>query len=89
MRRGPSTARPPWPPLAILPAYGAQCYGDIGFQSLTCGLILGVAMAVAGKVCAWADARCDRPRAGARRPVAHPVGRPLADAVASRGDGER
>ena len=41
----PSIARRPWPPLCILPAYGAQCYGDIGFQSLTCGLIFGVAMA--------------------------------------------
>ena len=36
--------------LGILPAYGVQCYGDIGFQSLTCGLLLGVAMAVAGRV---------------------------------------
>jgi hypothetical protein len=36
--------------LSILPAYGAHCYGDVGFQSLTCGLILGVAMAAAGKV---------------------------------------
>jgi hypothetical protein len=42
--------------VCILPAYGAQCYGDIGLQSLTCGLILGVAMAVAGKVSAWAGA---------------------------------
>jgi O-antigen ligase len=40
--------------VGILPAYGAQCYGDIGFQSFTCGLVLGVAMAVAGKVAAWA-----------------------------------
>jgi hypothetical protein len=40
--------------VCILPAYGAQCYGDIGFQSFTCGLILGVSMAVAGKVAAWA-----------------------------------
>jgi hypothetical protein len=42
--------------LSILPAYGAQCYGDIGFQSLTGGLILGATMAVAGKVCGWAIA---------------------------------
>jgi O-antigen ligase/polysaccharide polymerase Wzy-like membrane protein len=39
--------------VGILPAYGAQCYGDIGFQSFTCGLLLGVAMGVAGKVAAW------------------------------------
>jgi len=41
--------------LCILPAYGAQCYGDIGFESLTGGLILGVAIAVAGKTAAWAE----------------------------------
>jgi hypothetical protein len=40
--------------LCILPAYGAQCYGDLGFQSLTGGLILGIALAVAGKVSVWA-----------------------------------
>jgi hypothetical protein len=42
--------------VCILPAYGVQCFGDIGFQSLTGGLILGVAMAAAGKVSAWAAA---------------------------------
>src|SRR5258706_8949658 len=41
--------------LCILPAYGAQCYGDIGFQSLTGGLILGVTIAAAGELCAWAE----------------------------------
>jgi hypothetical protein len=41
--------------VCILPAYGAQCYGDIGFQSFTGALILGVAVGVAGKVSAWAD----------------------------------
>ena len=52
--------------LGILPAYGVQCYGDLGFQSLTCALILGVALAVAGKVSrltppggAAGDARAD------------------------------
>jgi hypothetical protein len=40
--------------VCILPAYGVQCYGDIGFQSLTCGLILGVALAAAGKSAAFA-----------------------------------
>lgn len=43
--------------LCILPAYGVQCYGDIGFQSLTCSLILGAALAAAGKVAVWTDAR--------------------------------
>jgi hypothetical protein len=42
--------------VAILPAYGAQCYGDIGFQSFAGGLILGAALGVAGKVSAWAEA---------------------------------
>jgi O-antigen ligase len=53
--------------LCILPAYAAQCYGDIGFQSLTCALIVGVAMGVAGKVSAWAGALPE----GARRSAAH------------------
>jgi uncharacterized membrane protein YfcA len=58
--------------VCILPAYAAQCYGDLGFQSLTCGLILGVAMATGAKVSAWAtalgkDAKGTRPRA--RPPV--------------------
>jgi len=44
--------------VCILPAYGVQCFGDIGLQSLTAGLILGVAIAVAGKV----------PVSGLRRP---------------------
>ena len=40
--------------LCILPAYSVQCFGDIGFQSLTCGLILGAALAVAARVSVWA-----------------------------------
>jgi len=48
--------------LCILPAYSAQCYGDVGFQSLTGSLILGVALGVAGKVAAWAAP----PRRGVR-----------------------
>jgi hypothetical protein len=46
--------------ICILPAYGAQCYGDIGFQSLTGGLILAVAMGAAGKVSAWTAVRPER-----------------------------
>jgi uncharacterized membrane protein YfcA len=42
--------------LCMLPAYGVQCYGDIGFQSFTGSLLLGVAMASSGKLAAWADA---------------------------------
>jgi O-antigen ligase/polysaccharide polymerase Wzy-like membrane protein len=62
--------------VGVLPAYGAQCYGDIGLQSLTCGLILGVALAVAGKVSALA-AVPDAPRRTPRRPRApQPVAPP-------------
>jgi hypothetical protein len=50
--------------LCVLPAYGAQCYGDIGFQSLTGGLILGVAMAAAGKTAAWAGSLPEAARRG-------------------------
>jgi hypothetical protein len=46
--------------LCILPAYGAQCYGDIGFQSQTGNLILSVALATAAKVSAWAAASRER-----------------------------
>ena len=37
-------------------AYSVHCYGDIGFQSFPCGLILGAALATAGKVAAWSEA---------------------------------
>ncbi len=40
--------------LCLLPAYGVQCYGDIGFQSMTCGVLLGIAMGVSGKLAVWA-----------------------------------
>lgn len=53
--------------LCILPAYGVQCYGDIGFQSLTCNLILAVALAAGGKAAAWAVAQPDAGKAGSRR----------------------
>ena len=42
--------------VCVLPAYGAQCVGDVGFQSLTGSLIRGVAMGVAAKVAAWVAA---------------------------------
>jgi hypothetical protein len=48
--------------LCILPAYGAQCYGDLGFQSMTCNLLLAVAMATAAKVSTRAPARARRER---------------------------
>jgi hypothetical protein len=58
--------------LCILPAYGAHCYGDIGLQSLTAGLVLGVAMAVAGKTGAWAETLSEGARRGPRRPRSSP-----------------
>jgi hypothetical protein len=48
--------------VCFLPAYGVQCYGDIGFQSFTGSLLLGVAMASAGKLAAWAEASAAGPR---------------------------
>ena len=48
--------------LGILPAYGVQCFGDLGFQSLTCALILAVAMAVAGKAAVLGAPRPRRAR---------------------------
>jgi O-Antigen ligase len=53
--------------LCILAAYGAQCYGDIGFQALTCNLILGVALAVGAKVAAWSGASPEVGQRGGRR----------------------
>jgi hypothetical protein len=56
--------------LCILAAYGAQCYGDIGFQALTCDLILGVALAVGAKVAAWNGASAEVGRRSGRRATA-------------------
>jgi hypothetical protein len=54
--------------VAILPAYSVQCFGDIGFQSFSCGLVLAAAIAVAGKTSAWASVSAAAARtAGAGR----------------------
>ena len=37
----------------VLPVYAAQCFGDVGLQSLTSVLVLGLAMAVAGRTQVW------------------------------------
>jgi hypothetical protein len=51
------------------PAYGAQCYGDLGFQSLTGGPHPRRRAGVAGKVSAWAAAPRGRgPARGAAGP---------------------
>lgn len=46
--------------LCFLPAYGVQCYGDIGFQGFTCALLLGVAAGTAGKLAVWAAGSAKR-----------------------------
>lgn len=46
--------------VCILPAFAAQCYGDIGLQQVSCTLILSTAMAVAGTVSAWGEASSKR-----------------------------
>jgi hypothetical protein len=59
-----------------LAVYGAHCYGDIGLQSFEGALILGAALATAGKVAAWSSAvPVPKPvttRAGVGRPVPKP-----------------
>jgi hypothetical protein len=42
--------------LCYLPAWAMQAYGDIGFQSLTGGLLLAIAFAAANRVAAWSGA---------------------------------
>lgn len=75
--------------LCILPAYAAQCYGDIGFQSLTCGLILGVAMGVAGKASALAGALPEGMRTSAARMGAPAVAAPGGAFAAAHPDDRR
>ena len=48
--------------LGFLPAYGAQCYGDIGFQGFTCALLIGCAAGVSGKLSVWAASARRRAR---------------------------
>jgi hypothetical protein len=42
--------------LCYLPAWGEQAFGDIGFQSLTGGLLLAIAVASSSRVAAWTGA---------------------------------
>jgi hypothetical protein len=60
--RGPVERAAAMSAVCILPAYAAQCYGDIGFQSFTGGLILGVALGAAGRLAAWSEAGLNRIR---------------------------
>jgi hypothetical protein len=50
----------------LLPAFSVHCFGDIGFQSFPGGLILGVTLATAGKLAAWAAVPASAARAAAR-----------------------
>jgi O-antigen ligase/polysaccharide polymerase Wzy-like membrane protein len=69
--RGPAERAGAMTAAALLPAYGVQCYGDIGFQSVTCGLLLGIAMGVAATTSVWATRPVPAavPRPEPRRPV--------------------
>jgi hypothetical protein len=74
----------------ILAAYSVHTYGDIGFQSFPCCLILGVALAIAGKVAAWSKtpALAKAARAPANDPHKARSGLPTAPAaVATRVQG--
>jgi hypothetical protein len=48
--------------LCMLPAYSIQCFGDIGFQGLTCALLLGVAIGSAAKLSVWGELLARRRR---------------------------
>ena len=61
--------------LCSLGVYSAHCYGDIGLQSFPGALILGAALATAGKVAAWSEAlpaAKTTTRAEAGRPALEP-----------------
>lgn len=63
----------------LLPAYGVQAFGDIGFQALTGGLLLAAAMAVASRVSVWSGAWTWRVASRASRAGVPgvPIGRPV------------
>lgn len=42
--------------IGSLVAYSVHCYGDIGLQSLACCVLVGAALAAAGKTAAWSEA---------------------------------
>jgi hypothetical protein len=69
--------------VCYLPVFGMQAYGDIGMQSVTTGLLLSVAMAVAGRASVWTGAWPDGRRARSRGDGFRP--RVQADDVARTG----
>ena len=62
--------------LGSLAAYSVHCYGDIGLQSFAGSLIFGAALATAGKVAVWSEARTVAGAATAPRAVARLAGEP-------------
>lgn len=52
--------------VCYLPVFGMQAYGDIGMQSVTTGLLLSVAIAVAGRASVWTGAWPDGRKARVR-----------------------
>lgn len=65
--------------LCYLPAWAEQAFGDIGFQSLTGGLLLAIAFAAAGRLSAWTGAW---PTRGTMRLVGGRVQQPAAGRAA-------
>jgi hypothetical protein len=59
--------------IGLLPAYTAQCFGDIGFQSLPSGLMLGVLVAAGGKVYGLSRAGVDATRVTRRAKRSPPL----------------
>jgi hypothetical protein len=59
--------------VCYLPVYGVHAYGDIGLQSVTSGLLLSVALAVAGRASVWTGAWPDGRRLRRAQPSLPPV----------------
>jgi hypothetical protein len=58
--------------VCVLPAYGVQAFGDMGFNALTCSILLGVAAATGGRVAAWTRAWPSRSRSPTREHASLP-----------------
>jgi hypothetical protein len=54
--------------VCILPAFGAQGYGDIGLQQPSCTVFLGMAIAIAANLSVWGDASTKKSQALRRSP---------------------
>jgi hypothetical protein len=65
--------------VCILPAFGAQCYGDVGLQQRSCTLILGIAIGVAGRLSYECEAAARKLRAARPSPDRAVDGPPTPD----------